>query len=246
MNERVRNLLRLEHLFGLIEASYEDLSDWHCRNILESLLEVIDLLSRSDLKTELIKELEKHSTMLNSLKDNPAVDQHRLKAINEQISELLERLRDSNYQPGNELKHDELVTSVKQRISIPGGTCNFDLPRFHFWLNQPFHIRKQDLLNWSRDLEPIKNASLLTLDMIRNSSNPTMEIATDGFFQKPIESNLACQLISVLLPASSKYFPEVSGGKHRFTIRFLTGSSTSDRAVQADRDIEFELHCCIL
>lgn len=246
LNERIRNLLRLEHLFELIDSCLDDFTEWNCRNILESLLEIIDLLTRSDLKSELIKELERHASMLESLKNNPAVDQQRLNEIHTDISRLLEKLRSNSYQPGFQLKKDELVTSFKQRISIPGGTCNFDLPRFHNWLNQPVLKRKQDIESWSVDLDPVKNASRLALDMIRNSTNPGKEIAESGFYQKPIESNLSCQLIRVLLPSTSKYYPEISGGKHRFTIRFMEECSTDARPVQTKDNVEFELHCCIL
>ena len=246
LNERIRNLLRLEYLFELVGICSHEFTKLDCRNILESLLEIIDLLTRSDLKSELIKELERHASMLNTLKNNPAVDQQRLDEIYHDISKLLEKLRNSDYQPGFQLKKDELVTSFKQRISIPGGTCNFDLPRLHQWLNQPAHKRKQDIESWSDDLEPVKNASRLALDMIRNSTNPGKEIAESGFYQKPIESNLACQLIRVLLPSASKYYPEISGGKHRFTIRFMEECPTSARPVQTKNDVEFELHCCIL
>ena len=134
LNERIRNLLRLEHLFNFIEYRSQETAEWNCRNVLESLLEINDLLSRSDLKTELIKELDRHSTMLTSLENNPAVDQQRLKKINGEICGLLIELKNKAYQPGYQLKNDELVTSFKQRISIPGGTCNFDLPRFHYCL----------------------------------------------------------------------------------------------------------------
>lgn len=247
LNERMRNLLRLEHLFDLIEfRSHEAISKWDYRNILESLLEVNDLLGRSDFKTELIKELERHSAMLTSLENNPAVDQTRLRKINSDICELSVQLKSSSYQPGNALKEDELVTSFKQRISIPGGTCNFDLPRFNYWLSQASIKQQQDLENWSKDIQPIKKSTYLALDMIRNSTNPVTENAESGFYQKPIESNISCQLIRVMLPPSSRYYPEISGGKHRFTIRFMEETSTNNRPSQTSNDVEFELHCCIL
>jgi len=247
LNERLRNLLRLEHLFDLITyRSRESSSEWDSRNILESFLEINDLLGRSDFKTELIKELERHSSILAALENNPAVDIHRLKKINSDICELLIELRSMSYQPGNTLKNDELVTSFKQRISIPGGTCSFDLPRFHYWLNQTNVKQKLDLENWSKDLEPIKKSVYLTLDMIRNSTNPSNEKADSGFYQKAIESNLSCQLIRVLLPPTTRYYPEISGGKHRFTIRFMEEVTTSNRSSQTSNDIDFELHCCIL
>lgn len=246
LNERVRSLLRLEHLFDLIECRSHGILEWDCRDILESLLEINDLLTRSDLKTELIKELERHALMLSSLRDNPAVDTNRLNNINNDINELLSDLRDNAYQPGTYLKNDELVTSFKQRVSIPGGACNFDLPRLHYWLNQSENNRKQDLLKWAADLEPIKRATYLALDMVRNSSHPVKEKAESGFYQKPMESNLSCQLIRVLLPSASRYYPEISGGKHRFTIRFMEETTTANRPMQTQNDVDFELHCCIL
>mgnify|MGYP003624254981 CR=1 FL=1 len=246
LNERMRNFLRLEHLFNLIEFRSQATFEWDYRNILESLLEINDLLNRSDLKTELIKELERHSLMLSSLKNNPAVDESRLNTINNDIQDLLTKLRDNAYQPGNQLKNDELITSIKQRISIPGGTCSFDLPRYHYWLHQAEVTRKQDFFKWSADLDPIKKSTFIALDMVRNSTHPIREKAETGFYQKPIESTLSCQLIRVFLPSASRYYPEISGGKHRFTIRFMEESTTEDRPIQTKNDVDFELHCCIL
>lgn len=223
-----------------------DLNGWHSRFILEAMLEILDLLSRSDLKGDLIKELEKHANMLNGLKDNPAVDPVRLNSITARINELLEVLKAGNYQPGTQLKNDELVTSFKQRIAIPGGTCNFDLPRFHHWLNLPDSVIQDNLTNWLSDLEPVKQAVSLTLDMIRNSSQPSMETAQDGFYQKPMDSKISCQLIRVLLPETSPFYPEISGGKHRFTIRFMENPSTNVRSTQTADNVEFELRCCML
>ncbi len=247
LNERMRNLLRLEHLFDLIAFRLQEtISKWDYRNILESLLEINDLLSRSDFKTELIKELERHSTMLTALENNPAVEQTKLKIVKSEVCELSVELRNSSYQPGNALKEDELVTSFKQRTSIPGGTCNFDLPRLHYWLNQATIKQQQDLDNWSKDIEPIKKSTYLALDMIRNSSNPTRKNAESGFYQQAIESSLPCQLIRVALPSASRYYPEISGGKHRFTIRFMEETLTKNRPTQTTNDVDFELHCCIL
>ncbi len=246
LNERVRNFLRLEHLFSIIESRYDQSTSWDFRFLLESMLEIVDLLSRSDLKAELIKELEKHSSMLISLKDNPAVDQSRLVAINENIIQILKKLRESDYQPGNSLKTSELVNSFKQRTSIPGGTCNFDLPRFHHWLNLPIQKKRHDIQNWFKDIEPIKQAVEFALEMLRNSTNPSTETAEEGFYQRPIEPNLSCQLIRVLLPEVSSFYPEISGGKHRFTVRFMQSNDSADRPIQTDSNVEFELHCCIL
>ena len=62
LNERVRTFLRLEYLFDKV-YHYLDLPDvWSSRLAVHSVLELNDLLGRSDIKTEVIKELERHAT----------------------------------------------------------------------------------------------------------------------------------------------------------------------------------------
>ena len=246
LNERVRTFLRLEHLFDKEDHFLSHSSEWDSRASLSLLLDIIDMLTRSDVKTELIKEMERHAVTLSNLKKNPGVDMERLEVILDDINRNLEVLRDGSYQPGQVLRQDELITSIKQRSSIPGGSCNFDLPAYHHWLKRPTSERSSDLDRWREDLLVIKKSIRLALLMIRNSANPVIEQAVNGFFQKPIEGNVSCQMIRVLLPENSVYFPEISGGKHRFTVRFMEQESTSQRPVQTAHSIEFELHCCIL
>ena len=246
LNERVRTFLRLEHLFDTEDHFLANASEWDSRACLTLLLDIIDMLGRSDVKTELIKELERHAVTLTNLKKNPGVDLERLAIILDDINFHLEILRDSSYQPGQMLRQDELITSIKQRSSIPGGSCNFDLPAYHHWLQNSIAKRNSDLDKWREDLLVIKKSIRLALHMIRNSANPVIEQALNGFFQKPIEGNVACQMVRVVMPKGSTYFPEISGGKHRFTVRFLEQDSTADRPVQTKKSVEFELHCCIL
>jgi cell division protein ZapD len=246
LNERVRSFLRLEHLFNIADHHRPQDSQWDSRIAISCLLEILDLITRSDLKSDLIKELEKHTITLDVLKNNPNVDHQRLNDILSNINDYLNTLRDSEFQPGQRLKNDELITSIKQRISIPGGTCNFDLPAFHHWLHKSAQSRHDDLDSWRQDLLVIQESLTIALLMLRNSTTPVIENAESGFYQQPIESKLPCQLLRVFLPEDCNYFPEISGGKHRFTIRFMEQSSTSSRPVQTSNAVEFELHCCIL
>lgn len=236
LNERIRNLLRLEHLFAQAGYRMARHSEWDCRNRLECLLKINDLLSRADLKAELIKELERHAAMLG-----------RLPRIEAELGALLSQLKDSGYQPGTALREDELVTGFRQRLDMAVGACNFDLPRFHYWLNQPVATRRRDLENWRRDLAPLNQATQMALDMIRNSTRPQKARASGGFYQKAIESGLACQLIRVILPSASRCYPEISAGRHRFTIRFMAETGQGHgRPAQTGADVDFRLHCCIL
>lgn len=246
LNERVRSFLRLEHLFNIIAYRIHGASEWDSRNALATLIEVVDLLSRTDIKGELIKDLERNSTTLSGLRDNPGVDPCRLDMIMSDISKLLERLRDPMCQPGQALRINELVTSIRQRSTIPGGTCKFDLPSFHHWLTKPLERRATDLDNWYQDINVIQDGVDFALSILRNSALPKKKLATSGFFQQPLEANSDCQLIRVLVSHEDDCYPEISGGRHRFTIRFLEQPDTLSRPTQVQRDIQFELHCCML
>ena len=246
LNERMRTFLRMEFLFSQVSHYIDGESEWDNRNAISALIEIVDFITRSDIKTELIKELERHATTLNALVNSPAVDNQRLSAILEKIDHYLGQLRDSSYQPGQTLRQNEFLSSIKQRNSIPGGTCNFDIPGYFYWLHRPSQFKRSDLQNWQSDLLLLKDSIKLSLQMIRNSNTPSSEQAEKGFYQKQIEANVACHLIRVVLPHDSKYYPEISGGKHRFAVRFMEQSSMADRPVQTKDTVAFELHCCIL
>lgn len=246
LNERVRSFLRLEHLFSNVDVRIHGQTEWDSRESLDNLIEIAELLSRSDIKGELTKELDRHATTLSNLKENPAVDNERLQTILQGITGLAEQLRSPHCQPGQALRMDDLVNTIKQRSTIPGGSCSFDLPAYHHWLKLPVENRIQDLDRWYRDLRIIRDAVGYSLSIIRNSATPKTVQASKGIYQQSLEPNSPCQLIRILLPYDSNCFPEISGGRHRFTIRFMERSDTLTRPSQVQSDIEFELHCCIL
>ena len=184
LNERVRNFLKVEYLFDQLAHYINSQSEWDSRHALSLLLDIVDFLTRSDLKTELIKELERHSTTLKTLENSRGVDLKRLVSVLEEINVYLVSLRDSNYQPGQSLKQNDFITNIKQRNSIPGGSCSFDLPNFYCWLHKPFAKRYEQLREWQDDLQLINKSIKLSLQMIRNSTNPHAEQAEKRLLSK--------------------------------------------------------------
>jgi cell division protein ZapD len=244
LNERIRNCLRLEHLFAGIETGIRSGGEWEARDALARMLEVCDFLLRTDIKGELIKELERDISIFNGLRNNPGVNPVALDRTVNAIGDILGEIKGPDCQPGQRLRNDELANQVRQRISIPGGTCSFDVPALHYWLNADPHARAQSLNAWMRDLRGIERAASLILKLIRESSNPRMVTAHGGFYQQQIEAGTPCQIVRVVMPADALVYPEISGGKHRFTVRFYAQRSTGTRPAQAPEDIRFELQCC--
>ena len=246
LNERIRTLLRLEHLFH--QAGYRLTGDtlWDSRAALDALMDVQNVLARNDLRTEVLKELERHASKLMALEQNPNVDSETLQSILDELDVVTDQLHAVDGQIGQNLKSNEFLNSVRQRSTIAGGSCAFDLPAYHYWLQQPDEQRKQDLLAWHGEYEAMSNAVGLILRLIRQSSPANALIAENGFYQQSLDSNIPFQLLRVVLAHESRYFAEISAGKHRFTIRFMDMVSMEQRPVQAEGDVEFGLACCVL
>ena len=147
---------------------------------------------------------------------------------------------------GQELRDDELLSTVRQRSTITAGTCNFDLPALHFWLQTSADQRANDLRNWLHSFDLLNSSVSLCLKLIRESAIATQELARSGFFQRTLETSTPCLMIRVCVMDDAHCFPEISAGKHRFTIRFMRPEATRDRPSQTNADVEFDLHCCVI
>ncbi len=244
INERIRNFLRLEFLFQIADDSMEKTAEWDSRQCVSSLIEVSELISRTDIKKELVKELDRYIKLFQTFQKNPDVDDKILDEMLHNLQDSYHQLTNPSYHPGQLLQQDELIASIRQRISIAGGTCNFDLPAYHHWLRKSTSERKFQLNRWAADLNYMRDAIKLVLIILRTGSETTKESATDGFFQYSIDQNRPAQLIRILLPINDPYFPEISGGKHRFSVRFLEQNNTQERPSQIQRTVDFELQCC--
>jgi cell division protein ZapD len=243
----MRAFLRLEFLFEQAAFRLSGDSIWDSRSALDAILDIIALLGRADLRTELIKELERHLSTFETLSNNPGVDPARLDQVLGRIRPMITTLRSTESSNlGQDLRSNELLTCVRQRSSIPAGTCSFDIPSYQNWLEQPASVRLQQLSEWLGAFDLFNRAITLCLELVRSSAASTHEVATKGFFQRSLDSSVSCQLIRVIFPVQQGYYPEISGGRHRFSIRFLRQQVAVDRPVQSDRDVEFDLQCCMI
>ena len=246
LNERIRAFLRLEFLFKQADYSLNGTSTWNSRAALETIIEIHDLVSRVDLKTEILKELDRHTQNLTQLMENPQVDHKRLDHVLLTLDSFSNKLFADNLPFGHALKHNEFITSIRQRTTVPGGTCEMDLPGYHFWLQKNSDERIADLAHWVSGFDTMRKAIELILQLIRDSAVPHWELAENGFFQRNLDPANPCQLLRISLPSELDCYPEISGGKHRFTVRFLRQENEQTRPKQVNQDIEFEIACCMI
>lgn len=244
LHERVRTFLRLEFLFEQVGYHAARDSIWSSRAAISNLLDILAIISRGDIRSDVLKELEKHATVLGQYQFRPDVDTGRLNALLETIASLRQSLGAAGGQLAQSLKDNEFLNAVKHRSGIPGGTCEFDLPDYSYWLHRSHDDRLKDFQSWLSSLEPLKNAIRELLWLTRESAQPNEENAHSGMFQKSLEKGVSCQLIRVTMMPLSRCFPEISGSRHRFTIRFLDWQDVGARPAQVSEDVSFLLACC--
>lgn len=109
--------------------------------------DLLDVIERGDVRTELLKELERQQRKLQAWAEVPGVDQSRIDALRKQLKNSSTTLMAAP-RVGQFLREDRLIALVRQRLSIPGGCCSFDLPTLHMWLHMPQEQRDRRVNSW--------------------------------------------------------------------------------------------------
>jgi len=244
LSERVRTLLRLEHLFERIDyfQGKNDGPEHHVALLL--IFEILEVASRADLKSDLLQELERQKHTLEVLRDNPDISEEALDNVLWQIDQASARLYQSSGKVGQELRENEWLMSIKQRTGIPGGVCEFDLPSYHYWLQQSVEQRRHDLQQWLAPFMPTRDAINIVLRLLRESGKTTTQTAHQGVYQQMMAGRLA-QMLRIRLSENYACIPEISANKYALNIRFTTQEGIQ-RPKAADTDVDFELTFCNL
>ena len=244
LNERMRTFMRLEFLYQQLLYNCEGDTDWATRGAISSLLDIMAVLTRGDVRAEVHKELDMQIENLSKFQSQPGVDSGRLGTL---LGNLVasrgevDAVGTKFLQP---LKDCEFLSSIKHRSSIPGGTCEFDLPEYSHWLRQPLERRAKDMEGWLELVRPVCDAVSELLWLIRESARPTAKTAINGMYQHRMQKDASCRLLRVSMPDGSQLYPEISGSQHRFTVRFLEWSTIDSRAVQTGHDVNFKISIC--
>jgi len=142
------------------------------------------------------------------------------------------------------LRDSEFLSAIKHRSAIPGGTCDFDLPDYCFWLTRPAEVRTAEFNSWLTLIRPLCDSIAELLWLTRQNAKCKAETAVGGIFQLQFDRENPCQLVRVTIPPNMDLFPEISGSGHRCTIRFLQWSASAARPVHVETDVPFKLTCC--
>jgi cell division protein ZapD len=199
--------------------------------------DLLDIFERGDMRTELLKELERQQQKLRAWLDVPGVDAQTVSSLRDRLKQQSTELMAAP-RMGQQLREDRLIALVRQRLSIPGGCCSFDLPSLHIWLHQQQSLRDMQVNSWLESLDPLRNSLNMILDLVRQSGVFRHQTSLNGFYQDNAEGS---DLLRLQLTLEDALYPQISGHKSRYAIRFLP--LDSERGDVPAR-LNFELACC--
>jgi cell division protein ZapD len=244
LNERMRNFLRLDFLYQQAVHHHTRADPWSTRAAVSALLEILAITQRGDVRGEVLKELERQMAQLAVFNSRPGVDTARLRVLLTKLHRMREELGSVGALFMQKLRDSEFLNAIKHRSTIPGGTCEFDLPDYTHWLNLPDEVRGADFAHWLAVIRPLGDAVAELLWMTREQGKPRPEVAPGGVLHLTLDRDVPAQLIRIALPAGTMLYPEISGSHYRCSVRFLVWQDAGNRPTQATEDVRFTLTTC--
>lgn len=243
LNEVIRVCLRLEQLFQQIDHELNDSSILGTRNVIACIIQVLHILDRPDLKAKLAKELSQLQSNLARYGNAPDIDAGKLTSLTHQLDELSRGLIDSSGKIGQRLREIELLNVLRLQLASPGGGCSFDLPLYHYWLQQPSETRQAVIQDWLSEFKQIKAATTLALEMVRNNARIEHKVSVHGFYQELLDPQSNLRMIRIGLEPSVAAYPEISIGRHFLGVRFYHPDILK-RPTQCPDNIAFQIAYC--
>ena len=244
LSERMRTFLRLDFLYTQALYHNEVSSPWGSRAAMSCLLDVLAISTRGDIRSDVLKELERQVNTLNEFQAKPGVDTGRLKTVLSNLVRLRAELHNAGSSFLQPLRDSEFLSAIKHRSAIPGGTCEFDLPDYYYWLSQADETRMQTFNEWLGLLRPLCDAIAELLWLTRANGRARHEVAKGGSFNITFDRDTPIQLLRISLPKATGLYPEISGSHYRCSLRFLTWNGLTARPTQSESDVPFVLSCC--
>ncbi len=242
-NERIRTYLRLEQLFrrlGLLMQREHPLDHHYA---ITSIFEVMDVGARADLKSDVLKDLDKQKHALNAFRGNPAIAEAILDETIAQLDVCFNALNGLAGKAGQLLTENDWLMGIRSRVGIPGGTCEFDLPAYYAWQHGPAASRQADLQRWYSVLAPLAQSIRLLLKLIRDSGTSQKVMCNGGQYQQNLPQGRSFQLLRLRIDEGLGLIPEISGNRLMVSVRLMRLGEDA-RLHAGNEDADFELALC--
>ncbi len=241
-NERIRTLLRLEDLHERYSFFLHQGHALQHHVALTTVFEMLEVASRSDLKSDLLQELERQKQILSGFQSHPNIQRTVLDDVLREIDNVSTALVNTHGKTWQSIRDNEWLMSVRGRTIIPGGACEFDLPSYYAWQHRSPDERARDIAEWFSPMQSLINAVGLVLRLLRASGIQFKIIAHSGSYQQMLQGKVH-QMLRLRIDSRSGAIPEASANKYMLWIRFTKQDGTM-KPKPFEEDIPCELTLC--
>ena len=242
-NERIRTYLRLEHLFFRLGELMGRSGSTDHHFAITTLFEIMEVGARAELKTDVLKDPEKQKHALAAYRGNPAISEGALEQVIGQLDACFAALKEQPGKPGHALTEIDWLMSLRSRASIPGGTCEFDLPAYHAWRHLELGHRRADIKRWVDGFLPLAESVGLLLKLLRDSGVPQKVMCAGGHYQQNLPQGRSFGLLRLRIDPQLGLFPEISGNRLVVSVRLMT-IVDGQRVQSSSEDAQLEVTLC--
>ncbi|MGE4596431.1 MAG: cell division protein ZapD [Methylophilaceae bacterium] len=216
LNEKTRKLLRTEEIFLKFYAQRKSLSSYHESSCFSTLFTIMTCASKTDLKLEIIQELNKYLNQLHLLKRT----KKNIVKITE-MQKILKKLSRLSIPHGLTFGPNKFLQEIKASESGPYGILSCDIPRLKYWSTLTTNADKK--VFFSKLIEPyeiIFHGTNLLLNALRKSVTYTSKITENGTSQIILDSQKRHDIAVLTTGQKNKFTPHIAANQFALSITF--------------------------
>ena len=243
LNERLRTFMRIEFLYSRLKYFVSNLDDnWQTRTVIHTLLEIYSILSRTDVRREVLADLDRYIMQMQRFQSAPDADNNMVNNVLEDLDLIKNQVMDIGTDYLLKLREDEFIASLLHRHTLPGGKAEFDMPKYKFFLESDKKDVAIQINNWIDIVRPICEGIDKLMWIIRESNEPIATVAVGGQYNHQIERRTQISLVRIITNNTNIY-PEISGGRHLIAVRFCY-LNKDGLYIQFEDNVEFKISLC--
>ena len=243
LNERLRTFMRIEFLYSRLKYFSSNLDDnWQTRTVIHTLLEIYSILSRTDVRREVLADLDRYIMQMQRFQSAPDADNNMVNDVLEDLDSIKDQVVDIGTDYLLKLREDEFIASLLHRHTLPGGKAEFDMPKYKFFLESDKKNVVVQINRWIDVMRPICEGIDKLMWIIRESNEPIATVAVEGQYNHQIERRTQISLVRIITKEVNVY-PEISGGRHLIAVRFFNQNRDGEY-LQFEDNVEFKISLC--
>lgn len=227
LTKRARLIIKIQSLLDEFSILQQKADSFSSKRALSCIFELLQLIERIEIKMELAKESEKF--MINLFEE---------KTI--ELKKYISQLINSQGKIGENLRANPSLQLLQKRLLLTGGSCEFDTPSLHSWLEGPLKLRMNDLKIIYANFELLHNTIISIVKNYYDYTELSKKTLSDGIIQLNPKPQSSIILIKIS-DHDYQLYPEVSLSLKAVFVKIWSQQSLLEKNTPYDGQLELEI-----